>query len=180
METSRSQKMNCNRLEIAAQRQDQHRRHSSAHDPRRTAHHVFPLLGPWPRQRSWPGNQRRDFWLVDCKESDRRCTIEARALVEQDSLQCALLCCIGIGDSRCTERSATQIKANDPIAGCRRTDRPFRVLILPAKDCLFVRSATTPSKCSICARASESFHHRSRRTARSCICPGIQSYVCCQ
>ena len=54
------------------------------------------------------------FWLVDCPKSVRRCKIE-RAFVEEDSLRGVLLQRHRHG--RCTERSATGIKANDRVAG---------------------------------------------------------------
>src|SRR6476620_1926371 len=81
----------------------------------------FSTIGARVALKTWLRLSKADFWLV---ESARRCKIE-RGFVEQDSLRGALLHWHRHG--RCTERSATEIKANAPIVGCRRTDRPFRV-----------------------------------------------------
>src|SRR4030095_12676590 len=84
----------------------------------------FSTIGAEVPLKTWLRLSKADFWLVDCLESARRCKIE-RAFVDQDSLRGALLHRHRHG--RCTERSATEIKANAPIVGCRRTDRPLRV-----------------------------------------------------
>src|SRR5262249_6156950 len=81
-------------FEIADQGKDQHCRNPSAHDARRAADHIFPLLGQRHGQRPGPSRQR---WISHRGTAWGQLAIrKLSAFVSKTAYMAIALCCTGI------------------------------------------------------------------------------------